>query len=87
VRLGYVVFNDALAAREALADLNKAYRNFLDSVSGKRKGQNAFRVLGNGRLRLPKIGDIEVRWCRGLPAVPSSVTEPPPFKTGSTSTT
>jgi putative transposase len=33
-----------------------------------------FRVLGNGRLRLPKIGDVEVRWSRGLPAAPSSVT-------------
>ena len=33
-----------------------------------------FRVLGNGRLRLPKIGDVEVRWSRDLPAAPSSVT-------------
>jgi putative transposase len=33
-----------------------------------------FKVLANGRLRLPKIGDVEVRWSRGLPAVPSSVT-------------
>jgi putative transposase len=33
-----------------------------------------FRVLDNGRLRLPKIGDVEVRWSRDLPAVPSSVT-------------
>jgi transposase len=33
-----------------------------------------FRVLGNGRLRLPKIGDVEVRWSRALPAVPTSVT-------------
>ncbi|MEU4479426.1 RNA-guided endonuclease TnpB family protein [Micromonospora sp. NPDC023966] len=33
-----------------------------------------FRVQGNGRLRLPKIGDIEVRWSRPLPATPSSVT-------------
>jgi putative transposase len=33
-----------------------------------------FRVLGNGRLRLPKIGDVEVRWSRELPAVPTSVT-------------
>jgi putative transposase len=33
-----------------------------------------FRVLCNGRLRLPKIGDIEVRWSRGLPAAPTSVT-------------
>lgn len=35
---------------------------------------SSFRVLGNGRLRLPKIGDVEVRWSRGLPATPSSVT-------------
>ena len=33
-----------------------------------------FRVLANGKLRLPKIGDIEVRWCRDLPSDPSSVT-------------
>jgi putative transposase len=33
-----------------------------------------FKVLGNGRLRLPKIGDVKVRWSRDLPSVPSSVT-------------
>ena len=33
-----------------------------------------FRVLASGRLRLPKIGDVEVRWSRDLPAVPTSVT-------------
>ncbi len=33
-----------------------------------------FKVLDNGRLRLPKIGDIRVRWSRPLPAPPSSVT-------------
>jgi putative transposase len=33
-----------------------------------------FRVLGNGRLRLPKIWDVKVRWSRDLPAQPSSVT-------------
>jgi putative transposase len=33
-----------------------------------------FKVLDNGRLRLPKIGDVEVRWSRQLPAQPSSVT-------------
>jgi putative transposase len=31
-------------------------------------------VLDNGRLRLPKIGDLDVRWSRGLPSDPSSVT-------------
>ena len=33
-----------------------------------------FKVTGSGRLSLPKIGDIEVRWSRALPSVPSSVT-------------
>src|SRR5215469_3691578 len=33
-----------------------------------------FRVLPNGKLRLPKIGDVPVRWSRPLPSEPSSVT-------------
>lgn len=33
-----------------------------------------FRVLPNGKLRLPGIGDVPVRWSRPLPAEPSSVT-------------
>jgi putative transposase len=33
-----------------------------------------FKILDNGRLRLPKIGDVEVRWSRDLPSEPSSVT-------------
>jgi putative transposase len=33
-----------------------------------------FKVLGNGKLRLPKIGDVPVRWSRPLPSTPSSVT-------------
>jgi putative transposase len=31
-------------------------------------------VLDNGRLRLPKVGDVAVRWSRSLPSDPSSVT-------------
>ena len=31
-------------------------------------------MLDDGHLRLPKIGDVEVRWSRRLPSVPSSVT-------------
>jgi putative transposase len=31
-------------------------------------------LLDNGRLRLPKIGDVPVRWSRDLPSVPTSVT-------------
>jgi putative transposase len=33
-----------------------------------------FKVLPNGKLRLPKIGDVPVRWSRPLPSQPSSVT-------------
>jgi putative transposase len=33
-----------------------------------------FRVLPNGKLRLPTIGDVPVRWSRPLPSQPSSVT-------------
>jgi putative transposase len=86
----------SVVLQQALADLNTAYRNFFSSVSGKRKGPRVaaprfrsrkgsrqairftanarFKVLGNGRLRLPKVGDVEVRWSRPLPAAPTSVT-------------
>jgi transposase len=33
-----------------------------------------FKVLDNGRLRLPKIGDVPLRWSRNLPSEASSVT-------------
>lgn len=33
-----------------------------------------FKVLSSGKLRLPKIGDVAVRWSRPLPSKPSSVT-------------
>ena len=33
-----------------------------------------FRILVNGRLSLPKVGEVAVRWSRPLPAPPSSVT-------------
>ncbi|WP_233163422.1 RNA-guided endonuclease InsQ/TnpB family protein [Glycomyces salinus] len=33
-----------------------------------------FNVLDNGRLRVPKIGDLKVAWSRDLPSAPSSVT-------------
>lgn len=86
----------AVVLQQALADLNRSYRNFFDSSTGKRKGprvgpprfrsrkdsrqsirftaNSRFKILENGRLRLPKIGDVEVRWSRGLTSVPTSVT-------------
>jgi putative transposase len=35
---------------------------------------SCFRVTLGGRLSLPKVGDLRVRWSRPLPAQPSSVT-------------
>jgi putative transposase len=86
----------AVVLQQALADLNTAYRNFFASRTGKRNGPKVgkprfrsrkdhrqsirftanarFKVLGNGKLRLPKIGDVPVRWSRPLSSEPSSVT-------------
>ncbi|HEX6524056.1 MAG TPA: RNA-guided endonuclease TnpB family protein [Streptosporangiaceae bacterium] len=51
------------------------FRSRRDSRQAIRFTANSrFRVLGNGKLRLPKIGDVEVRWSRELPSAPSSVT-------------
>ncbi|MFD9285536.1 RNA-guided endonuclease InsQ/TnpB family protein [Streptomyces mirabilis] len=33
-----------------------------------------WKITGAGRLLLPKIGEVKVRWSRRLPSVPSSVT-------------
>jgi IS605 OrfB family transposase len=33
-----------------------------------------FSLTPGGKLRLPKIGDVPVRWSRNLPSIPSSVT-------------
>jgi putative transposase len=86
----------AAVLQQALADLNTAYRNFFASRNGTRKcprvgkprfrsrkdhrqairftANARFKVLPNRNLRLPKIGDVPVRWSRPLPSVPSSVT-------------
>jgi putative transposase len=86
----------SVVLQQALADLNTAYRNFFQSVTGKRKGakvapprfrsrkddrqsirftKNArFAITPGRKLRLPKIGDVTVRWSRELPSDPSSVT-------------
>ncbi|MEW2385677.1 transposase [Micromonospora sp. NPDC047707] len=51
------------------------FRSRKDNRQAIRFTANArFKVLDNGRLRLPKIGDLDVRWSRELPADPSSVT-------------
>jgi len=51
------------------------FRSRKDNRQAIRFTANArFKVLGNGRLRLPKIGDLSVRWSRPLPSAPTSVT-------------
>jgi putative transposase len=86
----------AVVLQQSLRDLDTAYRNFFDSLSGKRKGSKvgaprfkskrdsrqsvrftanaAWRITPGGKLRLPKIGDLKVKWSRSLPSTPATVT-------------
>jgi transposase len=51
------------------------FRSRKDRRQAIRFTRNArFAVTPGGQLRLPKIGDVPVRWSRLLPGVPSSVT-------------
>ena len=51
------------------------YKSRKDHRQAVRFTANArFRVLVSGKLRLPRIGDVPVRWSRELPSEPSSVT-------------
>ncbi|MGH3184322.1 MAG: RNA-guided endonuclease InsQ/TnpB family protein, partial [Streptosporangiaceae bacterium] len=51
------------------------FRSRKDRRQSIRFTRNArFSVTPGGLLRLPKVGDVEVRWSRDLPAEPSSVT-------------
>jgi transposase len=51
------------------------FRSRKDRRQAIRFTRNArFAVTAGGKLRLPKIGEVAVRWSRELPAEPSSVT-------------
>ncbi|SEN04316.1 putative transposase [Nonomuraea pusilla] len=51
------------------------FRSRKDNRQAIRFTKNArFCITAGGKLRLPKIGDVPVRWSRDLPAEPSSVT-------------
>ncbi|WP_433353181.1 RNA-guided endonuclease InsQ/TnpB family protein [Microtetraspora malaysiensis] len=51
------------------------FRSRKDNRQAIRFTKNArFSITVGGKLRLPKIGDVDVRWSRSLPAEPSSVT-------------
>jgi putative transposase len=83
----------SVALVQACQDARRAYRNWYDSRSGRRKGRRigrprfrtkhgrqSIRLTRNGfalhgtRLYVAKVGEVRVRWSRGLPSVPSSVT-------------
>ncbi len=50
------------------------FRSRKDNRQAIRFTKNSrFKILNNGRLRLPKIGDMKVAWSRALPSDPSSV--------------
>jgi putative transposase len=82
----------SVALVQACQDARTAYRNWFDSISGKRKGRrigaprfrsrkdnrqairltrNGFALRENGLLYVAKIGELDVRWSRELPSVPS----------------
>jgi putative transposase len=51
------------------------FRSRKDRRQAIRFTRNArWQITPGGKLRLPKIGDVLVRWSRGLPSAPSSVT-------------
>ncbi|MFI5645366.1 RNA-guided endonuclease InsQ/TnpB family protein [Kitasatospora sp. NPDC051705] len=50
------------------------FRSKRDSRQSIRLTVNGFRLRDNGRLYVAKIGNLEVRWSRPLPATPTSVT-------------
>ncbi|WP_131732643.1 RNA-guided endonuclease InsQ/TnpB family protein [Actinomadura formosensis] len=50
------------------------FRSRKDNRQTIRLTRNGFRLRPDGRLNIARIGDVRVRWSRGLPSDPSSVT-------------
>ncbi|SDL69136.1 putative transposase [Nonomuraea maritima] len=68
-------FASITGKRQGLKVAPPRLRSRKDRRQAIRFTRNArFRVTAGGKLRLPKIGDVPVRWSRSLPAEPSSVT-------------
>lgn len=67
--------------QQSIADLGVAYKNFFESLKGKRKDnrqtarfrKGGFSIKGE-KIYLAKIGDVYPIWSRELPSEPSSVT-------------
>ncbi|WP_189043661.1 RNA-guided endonuclease InsQ/TnpB family protein [Micromonospora sonchi] len=68
-------FHSIIGKRQGRALSAPRFRSRKDNRQAIRFTKNArFKVCDNGRLGLPKIGDVPVRWSRTLPSEPTSVT-------------
>ncbi|MFG1751231.1 RNA-guided endonuclease InsQ/TnpB family protein [Streptosporangium sandarakinum] len=68
-------FTSAAGKRKGPKVAPPRFRSRKDNRQAIRFTRNArFSITTGGRLRLPKIGDVPVRWSRSLPSEPSSVT-------------
>ncbi|WP_406075811.1 RNA-guided endonuclease InsQ/TnpB family protein [Micromonospora sp. NBC_01638] len=68
-------FASVTGRREGRKVAPPRFRSRKDNRQAIRFTRNSrFKVCANGRLRLPKVGDLSVRWSRDLPAEPTSVT-------------
>lgn len=69
------VFASATGRRKGPKVAPPRFRSRKDNRQTIRFTKNArFAITPGGKLRLPKIGDLQVRWSRHLPSEPSSVT-------------
>jgi putative transposase len=69
------LFDSASGTRKGRRIAAPRFRSRKDNRQAVRFTANArFKITAGGRLSLPKIGDIAVRWSRDLPSAPSSVT-------------
>ncbi|MER5472605.1 RNA-guided endonuclease TnpB family protein [Streptomyces sp. NPDC002685] len=70
----YKNFFDALKGKRPRMGAPR-YKSRKDTRQAVRFTANAaWRITVGGKLRLPKIGDVPVRWSRALPSTPSTVT-------------
>ncbi|WPB95193.1 helix-turn-helix domain-containing protein [Streptomyces malaysiensis] len=82
-----VVFNDALRIRKDAHEVGKPYPKIGDLskqviTEAKKAQRQSVRFTANARwsitaggdLRLPKIGEVRVKWSRALPSTPATAT-------------
>jgi putative transposase len=70
----YRNFFDALKGRRPKMGAPR-FKSRKDNRQSIRFTANAgWKITSGGKLRLPKVGDVAVKWSRSLPSVPSTVT-------------